>query len=295
MKINGKTKIFGILGFPVSHTFSPCFHNAAFEALKMNAVYAPFEVSPEGLNKAFQGLAALGVCGVNVTMPHKQAAIPLLDKLSPGAKAIGAVNTVLFKDGKTMGHNTDAEGFLLSLKDDLKVNPKGKSVLIFGSGGAARAISYVLGREGAKSITLVDIVDEKAMELARKTKKDFPACRTEAISFFMQEAIDEKVLNSDILINASIIGLKSRDSCIIKPATLHKKLAVYDIIYNPPITPLLKEAKKRGLKSAGGIGMLLYQGAASFELFTGRKAPVPVMRRACVDALRRALGKFIKR
>lgn len=279
MNINGKTKVFGIIGFPVSHSFSPALHNAAFRAKRINAVYASFEAPSERLKDAVRGLAALGICGVNVTIPHKQAILPLLDELSPGAKAIGAVNTVIFKGGKLAGYNTDAEGFLISLKKDLNVNPKKRTIVVFGAGGAAKAIAHILAREKAASITFVDIFNQRAKELALKIGRDFPGCRTKAVPF-LKSRIDEEVINSDMLINASPVGMKKDDPYIVSPNALHKDIAVYDIVYNPSVTPLLREAKRRRIKSAGGIGMLLYQGAASFELFTGIKAPVAVMRAA---------------
>lgn len=286
VNIDGKTKAFGILGFPVKHSFSPAFQNAAFSAKRINAVYAPFEVPPGRLKDAVRGLIALGVCGVNVTIPHKQAILPLLDEISPGAKAIGAVNTVIFKGGRSAGYNTDAEGLLVSLKKDLKVNPKNRTIVVFGAGGAAKAIAYVLAREKASSLTFVDVFNQRAKELALKIGGDFPGCRTKAVPF-LKSRIDEEVLNSDILINASPVGMRKTDPCIVSPNALHKDLAVYDIVYNPPVTPLLREAKRRGIKAAGGIGMLLYQGAASFELFTGVKAPVAVMRAALKKVVER--------
>ncbi len=283
--IDGKTKVFGILGFPVRHSFSPLFQNAAFRAKRINAVYVPFEVPPERLKDAVRGLIALGVCGVNVTIPHKQAIAPLLDRLSPAAGAIGAVNTVLFRDGRSTGYNTDAEGFLSSLKKDLKVNPRKKSILVFGSGGAARAIAYVLARERAASITFVDMLNQRAKELAVKINRGFPGSSARAIPF-LKSRIDEEVLNSDILINASPVGMKKGDPCIVSPNALHRDLAVYDIVYNPSATPLLREAERRKLRVAGGIGMLLRQGVVSFELFTGTRAPVSVMHAALKKAVR---------
>ena len=278
-KISGNAGIFGIIGFPIKHTLSPHFQNAAFASLGMDAVYVPFKVEPGRLKDALRGLIALGVFGVNVTIPHKQAVALLMDELSPEAKGIGAVNVVLFKDGRTKGFNTDGEGFMASLKKDLKVRPKGRSVLIIGAGGAARAISYALAREGAKSLTFIDQIESRAGELAAKIANDFPACSTGSIPF-LQSEIDEKALNCSLLINASPVGMKRSDRHIVGPKALHKGLAVYDIVYNPAATPLLKEAKRRKLRAAGGIGMLLYQGVLSFELFTGRKAPVAVMRSA---------------
>lgn len=286
--IDGKTKVFGIIGYPIKHTFSPYMHNLAFKALNINAAYVPFEVSPDRLKDAVCGLIALGVGGVNVTIPHKEAIMPFLDELSPEAKGIGAVNTVLLREGKSKGYNTDAGGFLSSLIEDTDVRPYNKSALVFGAGGAAKAIAYVLTREGIKSITFVDIVIQKAKELALKIRRDFPGCSARSIPF-LKSRIDEEALNSDILVNASPVGMKKADPCIVSPSALHKDLAVYDLIYNPTETRLLKEAKKRGLKASNGIGMLLRQGALSFELFTGRRAPISVMR----DALEKTMGNSV--
>ncbi len=285
-KINGKTKIFGIIGYPVKHTFSPYFHNAAFAALKLNAIYVPFEVAPEKLKDALRGLIALGVCGINVTIPHKEAVVSLLDQLSPEAKGIGTANVILVKNGKTQGHNTDGEGFLVSLRKELKVSPKNKSVFIVGAGGAAKAVVYVLAREGAKSVILVDVLHERAKKLALKIAREFPRCNTQSIPY-LKSRIDEEALNADILINATPIGMKKNDPCIVSLKALHKDLSVYDLVYNPSETKLLKEAKKKGLKASNGLGMLLYQGVLSFELFTGKKAPISVMRAALKKAVKR--------
>ncbi|KPK37961.1 MAG: hypothetical protein AMJ78_10730 [Omnitrophica WOR_2 bacterium SM23_29] len=284
--INGKAKIFGIIGYPVRHTFSPYMHNAAFKAIKINAIYVPFEVEPKRLKEAFCGLIALGICGVNMTIPHKEAVIPLLDELSSHVRDIGAANVVLVKDGKLIGHNTDAEGFLVSLKKDLKVSPKNRTIFVLGAGGAAKAVVYILAREGAKSITLVDVIGERAKELALKTKRQFPRCETKSIPY-LESRIDEEVLNADILINATPVGMHKSEPSIVSPNALHKELVVYDLIYNPTETKLLREARKRNLKATNGIGMLLYQGVLSFELFTGKRAPV--------SAMLAALKKLIKR
>lgn len=278
--------VFGIIGFPVKHTLSPHFQNAAFASLGMNAVYIPFKVAPEKLKSALRGMKASGVSGINVTIPHKQAVLRLVDALSPEVKGIGAANTIVFRNGRSKAHNTDGEGFLRSLKSDLKLDPKGKAVLLFGCGGAAKAIAFVLAREGARSMTFVDRIEKRAKDLAAKTKKDFPRCRVKHIPF-LKSRIDEEALDADLLVNASPVGMHKGDPCIISTGSLHKGLAVYDIVYNPPATPLLKEAKKRGIKASNGLGMLLYQGVLSFGLFTGRKAPVPVMRSALMKAAKK--------
>lgn len=284
-KTSGSTGVFGIIGFPVKHTLSPHFQNAAFAYLGIDARYIPFETAPRELKAVLRGLRELGIRGINVTIPHKQAVLKLLDSLSPEAKGIGAVNTVVFKGGKAKGYNTDGEGFIRSLKEDLKFSPKGKQVFLFGCGGAAQAIAFVLAREGARSITFADRIEKRAKELSSKTGKDFPKCAVKQAPFIASR-IDEEVLDSDLLVNASPVGMHKGDRCIVSPKALHSRLAVYDIVYNPPVTPLIKEAKKRGLKAANGLGMLLYQGALSFELFTGKQAPVEVMRGALKKAVK---------
>ena len=259
----------------------------------MDAVYIPFEVPPERLKSVFRSMKASGVSGINVTIPHKQAVLRLADALSPEARGIGAANTVVFRNGRSKAYNTDGEGFMRSLKCDLKMDPRGKSVLLLGCGGAARAIAFVLAREGAGPITFVDKIEKRARELAAKTKKDFsrcggtlPRCGAKHIPF-LKSRIDEGVLDADLLVNASPVGMHKGDPCIVSPGALHKGLAIYDIVYNPPATPLLREAKKRGIRASNGLGMLLYQGVLSFELFTGIKAPVSVMRSALMRAVKK--------
>jgi len=279
------TRIFGIIGFPVKHSLSPHFQNAAFAYLGMNAEYVTFEIAPEELEDKFRELSRKGVSGVNVTIPHKQAVLRLVDECSSEAKAIGAVNTVVFKDGRSTGYNTDAEGFLLSLRKDLQLDPKNKSVLMIGSGGAAQAIAYILAKEGSGSLLFNDSIPGRAEDLASKIKSLFPSCKTGCVEGTVPE-MKRAVQNIDLLINASPVGMKGKDDHPL-PVTsvLHKNLAVYDIVYNPSQTPLLREARTQGAKAANGLGMLLYQGVLSFELFTGRKAPVEAMRAALKKAV----------
>lgn len=283
--MKGHPRVFGVVGYPIKHSLSPHFQNAALACLGINAVYISFEIAPAGLKGAIPAFKGLGIRGLNITIPHKQAVIPLLDGISPEAKGIGAVNTVVFKAGRTKGYNTDGEGFIRSLKSDLRFDPEGKAVLLYGCGGAAQAVSFVLAREGAASIRFTDVDTKRAKALAAKTGKIFPGCKTKALPF-VKSNIDNEVLASDLLVNTSPVGMHKGDPCIVSPKALHKGLAVYDIVYNPPATPVLKEAKKRGLKAMNGLGMLLYQGAISFELFTGEKAPIKVMRAALNRAVR---------
>lgn len=273
MMITGKTKIIGIFGYPVEHTLSPYMHNAAFEALSLDYCYIPFNVHPDNLRSAASAIKILNISGVNITIPHKETIIPFLDELDREAELIGAVNTVLNKERRLIGYNTDGRGFVRSLREDGKIDPRGKKIMIIGAGGAARAIAFTLALEGAEKLFINDILSEKAKELscAVSTKTS-----TEAIYIKdMKEGIGEV----DILINATPLGMKKEDPLPISPELLSKGLIVYDIVYNPPATPLLKEAKKRGAKTLGGLGMLLYQGSFSFKIWTGQEPPADVMRK----------------
>lgn len=274
--ISGRTKIFGIFGFPVEHTFSPGMHNAAFSKLGMDACYVPFAVSPENLDDAVRAIVPLGLRGLNVTVPHKEKVLAYLDELSEEARLIGAVNTIEIRNEKLIGHNTDGRGFLRSLREDAGFNPKGKSILFIGSGGAARAVGFSLALAGAKKIIFRDVDTRKADALAgdirQKTGADAGAISEDLLAASAEEA--------DCLINATPLGLKKTDPLPIKKDTVLKKHLVCDLVYNPPETALLKAAKMRGAKRFSGLGMLLYQGVIAFEIWTGRKAPVQVMKEA---------------
>jgi len=283
MHINGKTEIYGLIGYPVRHTFSPLMHNAAFETLGINAVYLPFEIKPDDLESVMRSAGALGIRGLNVTVPHKEKVLKYLDEIDKEASLIEAVNTIVVKDGKLKGFNTDGKGFVKSLQDEFGVQPKGKRFFIMGAGGAAKAISFSLALQGAGRMVIVDDVAGKAADLARSlaghTVCDAIALKKDT------KAMKEMILNSDVFINATPCGMKPHDPKIIDPNLLHKNLLVYDIIYNPRTTALLRDARNKGAKTANGIGMLLNQGVLSFSLWTGRKAPAHVMKKALVGVL----------
>ncbi len=279
--VDGKTGIYGLFGFPVTHSLSPAMHNVAFNQLNINAIYLPFAVAPEKLKEAVNSIKTFGIQGVNVTVPHKENIIKHLDNLSEDAYIIQAVNTVVNKDGKLMGHNTDGYGFINSLME-MKFNPKDKSFLIVGSGGAARAISINVAKHRAKEIFICDVIEEKAKKLKDYTKSVFSNCYIEAVS-----PEDLKVLKNriDILVNATPIGLKKDDPLVVDKQLLKRDIFVYDLIYNPAQTKLLALAEKMGLACSNGLNMLLYQGALSFKLWTGKNPPVAVMKKALLDAI----------
>ncbi|MFA5072364.1 MAG: shikimate dehydrogenase [Nitrospirota bacterium] len=280
--ISGKTALYGIFGYPITHTFSPAMHNAAFKKLNMDACYVPFSVKPEDLEKAAEAILPLGIKGLNVTVPHKEKVIPFLDQLSEEARLIGAVNTIEIRDDKLIGHNTDGTGFLRSLTEQAGFQPEGKLILLIGAGGAARAVGFSLALSNAKKICLYDVASEKASVLAAElqTKTGVEAVALE------EDDTREAALSADCLINATPIGLHKSDPLPFSENVIQKRHLVCDLVYNPPVTPLLRAAKMRGAYILSGWGMLLYQGIAAFELWAGRSAPLPVMKSALLRQIR---------
>lgn len=277
-------KIYGLIGYPVRHSLSPAMQNAAFKHLGIDAEYRLFQVTPDELEEFFFNFKKR-LCGINITIPHKESSIEYMDELGGEAKSIRAINTVVLQDDRLIGYNTDETAFLRSLKEDLNFSPSGKKAIVFGAGGASRAVSFGLIKDKIKRIILVDVDTEKAASLAEDLNK--AGCDAAAVES-NEMAIKELLLNSDLLVNASPCGMKRDDPPLLSSEFLHKDLAVFDLIYNPKETPLVKEAKKRGLKAVNGIGMLLYQGAASFELWTKKKAPVEIMRKALINSLEKS-------
>lgn len=284
MRINGKTKIIGIIGDPVEHSISPQMHNAAYEELDINYCYIPFHVKKDGLENTADSLRSLNICGFNVTVPHKENIIKYLDEIDNNAKIIGAVNTVKNNKGRLIGYNTDAIGFMDSLKLDAKVSANNKKVLLLGAGGAARAISCGLCISNIAEIAITDIDKEKAHALFAHLKKHF---NIPIKTLFTKKEIDNYLNECSILINATPIGMapKIAESPIELVEIFNKNIFIYDIIYVPPKTKLLKNAAFLKLKTANGLGMLIRQGAAAFKIFTGIKAPYEVMKKAALKAL----------
>lgn len=274
--ITGKTRICGIFGYPIEHSLSPLMHNAAFKALRLDYVYVAVKVAPEDLAAALKAIRAMNLIGVNITIPHKETVIPLLDELSPEAKAIGAVNTIVNCGGRLVGDNTDGRGFIKSLTEENRVKLPGKKVLLLGAGGAGRSIGVSLLKNNIKTLYLHDVATPRSASLAVDLRSITTRNKVMQID---QAGLQRAVKEADILINATPVGMKTSDPCVVDPRWLHQKLFIYDIIYNCE-TALLKAAKQRKIKCAHGLGMLLNQGALSFELWTGKKAPLAVMKEA---------------
>jgi len=278
-------KLVGIIGYPVSHSISPAMHNAAFKHLGLDWEYLPFEIDPKDLKKGVDGLRAEGLVGFNITIPHKEAILPLLDEVEKLPKKIGAVNTVRNDSGKLIGFNTDGPGFIESLKLDAKTDPKGKKIVLLGAGGAAKACAATLAEVGASSITITDIAERKAQDLA-----DYLSSLYESDIKFVRsggEHLAQALSAADIIVNATPIGMhpKEGESPINERWEMRDGSVVYDLVYNPPETKLMRMAKAKGCKVLNGLGMLVRQGALSFTLWTGQPAPVDIMWKAAKEAL----------
>ncbi|MFC1571342.1 shikimate dehydrogenase [Candidatus Margulisiibacteriota bacterium] len=279
------TKKAYIIGYPIGHSLSPTMHNAAAKALGIDLEYIPKKVKPKDLAKALKELRGPDVIGFNITVPHKEAIVPLLDDLSKPAQIIGAVNTVVNENGKLIGHNTDGAGFIESLKEDAKTAPKDKNVVILGAGGASRAVSVMLAEAEVAFLTITDIQEEKAKGLIEYVSSYFQTnCNlVKPNSPELQETINK----ADILVNCTPIGMhpKGKDSPLSPDIKLHANLLVYDLVYNPRETQLLKSAQTAGGRTCSGLGMLVRQGALAFTLWTHQEAPVATMRQAAEKSL----------
>jgi shikimate dehydrogenase len=276
-------KIYGVIGYPVKHSLSPRMHNAAFKALKINAEYKLFPLREKELGTFLKGLPKKGIFGLNVTVPYKEKVIPYLDKISPLARQAQAVNTIKVVKRKLLGFNTDGKGFLRHLRQDLRFNPRGKSVVVLGAGGGAKAVLLALAGCRPVSIAIYDIDQRKARKLTAYLKKSFRGLEIRQASSIDTLGIE----NAYLLVNDTPIGLKKSDPLIVSRQFLRRGMLVYDLIYNPAKTKLLKAALKKGSRVSNGLGMLLYQGAESFSIWTGRNAPLEVMRRALTKERKR--------
>jgi len=284
MDKNSAPKIYGVLGYPAKHSLSPAMHNAAFGHLEINARYETFEVKPEKLEKFLADRDKNNIWGLNVTVPYKEKILDFvtIDEGSSYLKQVRAVNTIVKKENTWKGFNTDILGFSRHLKENFE--PYGKSAAILGAGGASRAVAYVLANSGAKEVSIFDIDQEKTRKVIEMMKELSPDFKISAVDSI--EQLDIK--NKDLLVNATPVGLKESDPCLLNAEMLHKNLFVYDLIYNPKETKLLALARSVGAKSSNGLGMLLYQGAISFEHFTGESAPITIMH----EALNKGVAKL---
>ncbi|MFN7017362.1 MAG: shikimate dehydrogenase [Fimbriimonadales bacterium] len=278
MSLDAFTQLAGVVGYPVRHSLSPAMHNAAFRALGLNWVYLAFETPPESLPRAVDGMRGLGIRGLNLTVPHKEAVIPLLDSLTAPAQQIGAVNTLFWEKGQLLGDNTDAEGFLRALRES-GVEPAGQTVLILGAGGAARAVAYALAHTGC-TLILANRTPARADALAQAFGAHTLAMHRDPLRAVLPTV--------DGIVNCTTLGMtpNAETAPPIDWDAVPETAWVCDLVYRPLQTRLLREASMRGLKAIDGLGMLVHQGALAFERWTGQPAPLEAMRAAAEAQLK---------
>ncbi len=277
-------KIYGIFGYPLGHSVSGAIQNCALDNYGLKSIYFVFERPPAQFRLLMRRLRSLLLDGFNVTVPYKEEVIHYLDRLSPEAEALGAVNTVKKTGNKWIGYNTDLYGFLKSL-DEIGFRAKNKRAVILGAGGSARAVVYGLAKSGVRKIAIFNRTITRARRMVSQFKKKFPKIDW-TVHPMDQRRLKEVLSNSDLLVNTTKVGLKTSDPLLVSRSVFPKrKILVYDLIYKPKQTKLLKLASSLGHKTINGEAMLLHQGARAFELWTGKRAPVRDMKKALSDAL----------
>lgn len=273
------TRVYGVIGSPISHSLSPVMHQAAFEHLGLDAVYAPFEVPPRRLRAMVRGLVAAGIDGLNVTVPLKETVVPLLDRLDPEAQALGAVNTIVVRRGRTAGYNTDVAGFLRAL-NELGWRPRPCRAVILGAGGAAKAVAWALAKQPGTELLIANRHLARAQRLAGWLRRRRPGSSVRAIPLARVT-----LEGQDLLVNATSLGMAPGDPMPVSLRGAPRRMRVYDLVYNRA-TPLVARARRQGCVAANGTSMLVYQGAEAFRLWWRRPPPMAVMRRAVEQALR---------
>ena len=275
----------GIIGYPIGHSISPVFQQAALDHYGIDGSYQAYQVAPDSLDQFFQDLRQPDFLGINVTVPHKEAVIPYLDEVDDWATAAGAVNTVVNRDGRLSGHNTDGSGFLRALKEGAGFNPQGSRVLVLGAGGAARGVVLALVRDGVGGLAVANRTLERAQRLTELAQAAGVQCK--AIPLFGDE-LTAAAAAADLIVNCTTIGMShgpDETGSPLSAAQIPSTALVNDLVYNPLETPLLRAGQSAGVRCLGGIHMLVYQGAASFEMWTARDAPVDVMLEAAIRAM----------
>ena len=277
--ITAQTRLLGVIGYPIEHSLSPLFQNAALSYLGLPFVYLAFDILPSNLERALEAMRIFSIRGFNVTIPYKEKVIPFLDALEGEARVIEAVNTIVNEKGKLIGYNTDGVGLYRSLEGK-GVNVEGKKALLLGAGGAAKAAVWALWKRGGKSIFVINRTRERGEDLANWARAEF-FLEVEVVEWGKMKEQDSLPLwqEAGVIVNATSLGLKGEE--ISLPwEKLSPSVWIVDVVYRRGLTPLVREAKKRGIQSFDGKEMLLQQGAESFFLFTGEKAPLKVMEEA---------------
>jgi shikimate dehydrogenase len=273
--MDSHTVLYGVIGDPIRHSKSPIMLNRAFREKDINGAYAAFHVTSGQLEQAIAGVRGLGIRGLNVTIPHKIEVLPFLDEISEGARAAGAVNTIVNENGKLIGYNTDGIGYVRSLKEEAEPDLSGKTILVLGAGGAARGILWALAQEKPAAILVANRTESKAAELAASFSPDF------RISSIPWSDLRGGCSTADVVVNTTSVGMSPNiDALPIDASWLKPGSVASDLIYNPLKTAFLRQAEQQGCRIHSGLGMFIYQGAYAFEYWTGKPAPVQAMREA---------------
>ena len=285
MEISGRTGLFALIGTQVGHSKSPVMYNYSFKKLDLDYRYLAFDITVDKVKEALLAIKTFNIKGANVTMPCKSAVTEYMDELSPAARIIGACNTIVNDNGKLVGHITDGVGYVRNLKEN-GVEVKGKKITIMGAGGAATAIQVQCALDGAREISIFNPKDDfykRAEQTVENIKKDVPECVVNLYDLEDTNKLYEEIQSSDILTNATLIGMKPYDNetNIKDTSVLRKDLVVTDVVYNPKKTKMIEDAEANGCKAIGGLGMLLYQGAEAFNLYTGLEMPVEEVNELC--------------
>lgn len=275
-----------LIGHPIGHSVSPAFQQAALDYYALDVRYEAMDVDAPSLSRTVATLRDPDVMGANVTVPHKEAVVPLLDELQEEARLIGAVNTIENRRGVLVGHNTDAQGFLRALKEEARFDPAGKTVLVLGAGGAARAVVVALAGAGVDSLVIANRTLERAKALVEGLRPILPSAEAVALH---PDSLAPVATRSHLIVNCTSMGMSGGTGQGQTPMgadLIPSHALVCDLVYNPRETPLLQEAARAGARVLGGLPMLVYQGAAAFELWTGKRAPIKVMFEAADKAMR---------
>lgn len=278
MKIKGTTKVYAVLGHPISHSLSPPMHNAAFKAIGMDAVYVAFDVAPANLSEVLHSMHYMGFGGVNLTIPLKETAYAILNNMDDSARSLGSVNTIEFGQNYIRGYTTDGYGFLTAIKEEFKTDVAGLSFFILGAGGAGRAVAITIAKEGARSIAITDTIQERAEKVAKEIM-NIGNCKVQVVASSKDDQISAARI-ADIVVQATPVGMKSDDKPLLSSDAFRRGQMLFDLVYHLKETGIMREAQKAGVKVANGLAMLLHQGARSFSIWTGREPPLSVMRSA---------------
>lgn len=283
MKLSGHTKPFAVLGHPIGHTLSPVMHNASIQELAFDGIYLALDVHPDRLMEVLPAMALMGFAGVNLTVPHKEVAFRGLEKLDASARLFGAANTIEFTEDGMVGHNTDGYGFMKALEEAFGKAVEGDSIFVLGCGGAGRATALQAASEGVKSLVLADIDAERVQKLSDEITGLTP--QVEIVHALEKSKQIELCRECDLVVQASPVGMKKDDPSLLPPEAFREGQRAFDLIYMYPETAFLTTAREAGADIANGLGMLLHQGARSFEIWTGTKPSVSAMRKALEDAV----------